>query len=122
MSIAPFVDLSPRVFPIGQRASALLTITNQDLASGSVLNRGDAFAFAFDLPWGGPVALAGPVLVNSQTFLPSEFAAGARGGVVTLTHIGEAKIMPRGDAVSVLVDFLAPPAVSAGKIAASGPH
>jgi len=102
----------------------MLTVTNVDPSSRESLTSKDRFRFVFDPPWGGTVVVVGPVIVNSQTLLPSNFAAtfSAATRELAIRYLGIAQPFPPGDGFGVLVSFAAPQAVSFGTIAGRGPN
>lgn len=119
--ITPVVDIFPATFPINERSSTLVVISNGNPASTKSLQSGDAFRVTF--PPVSELQLEGPVLVNSSNLNPLDFGASINTAdrQLIITYIGPSKEFKPGESFGVKVSFHAPANVGAGRTTLEGP-
>src|SRR5258708_2831057 len=108
--IAPSPAALPAVFPIGQPASTLLTITNGDPSASTQILPGDTFTFTFDATLMATVAASGPVIINSSSLVAGDFTyvVNAAARTVVITYGGVQKAFNSAHILAIKLTFTPP--------------
>ena len=93
--ITPVVTILPATFPMNERCSTVVVISNGNQASSKSLQMGDTFKVSFSSV--SDLQLESPVLLNSTTLNASEFGVSinAASRQLILTYVEQASFLSR---------------------------
>ncbi len=121
-AITPVVSISPPIFPVGQRSSLFITITNGNPTSTASIVNGDSFSFTFGPASGTALTLESPALVNSSSLNPSDFAVVmTAANQVTITYQGASRQFRAGESFAIKLSLMSPSSMGSGRVVAQGP-
>ncbi len=123
-TIALSVMTSPTLVGMGETATILATITNQNALSNQQLQPGDQFVLDYDLGDGTFLSTLPVIIVTSATLSPLNFAAawGADPQQVAITYNGPAAVFGVEDAIAVRVSVQASSYARTNRIYLSAPN
>src|SRR5450432_2484363 len=103
------IVMAPNLLPVGQTATVLTTIANQNPASNQQLLPGDTFALNFDLADGQVQSFLPAVTVNSTTLSAADFTVtqGATPSQLVITYLGLPALFGPKDTISIEPTLLA---------------
>ena len=109
-AITPHVSVFPTLFPIGERSSLVITLSNKNSNSLRGIEPGDTFSFTFGAQAGSEIKLESAVLVNSSQFGVDNFTVSinASANQVSVTYQGPETAFPAADLFGVKLSLLAP--------------
>src|SRR5579864_9316803 len=101
--IRPAISMTPNLLAVGQSATVLVTITNENPASNQQLLPGDAFTLDFDLADGEIQSFLPSVSVTSGTLSWGDFVVsqGATASQLVITYFGLPAIFGPRDSISI---------------------
>ena len=121
-AISPVVSITPPIFPVGQRSSLVITVTNGNPSSTSNIATGDSFSFTFGPASGTALALDSPALVNASSLNALDFALVMTApNQLTVTYRGLPRPFRGGESFAVKLSITAPASMGSGRVVAQGP-
>lgn len=115
--ITPLLSVSPSLMRIGQNSPVLVVLSNSNLQTNAQIQTNDSFTFSLDL-LSAEFTEIDPVVITGDRFQPGDWRAayGPDRYTLILTYIGENRVFPAAEYVSIRARISTTRGPAAGKL------